>query len=131
MIGDDTLIFCEACKDQLLHLHWVLMWFKAISGLKINLEKGELISTGRVPIMEELVDILGCKMGLLPSKYLGLPLGSTFKSTTMWDLVEERMQRKLAKWKRQYLSKGGGVALTLNKSTLSRLPFISCPFLLF
>ena len=73
------------------------MWFKAISGLKINLEKGELISTGRVPIMEELADILGCKMGLLPSKYLGLPLGSTFKSTTMWDLVEERMQRKLAR----------------------------------
>ena len=128
---DDALIFCETSKDQLLHLHWVLMWFKAISGLKINLEKGELISTGRVPIMEELADILGCKMGLLPSKYLGLPLGSTFKSTTMWDLVEERMQRKLAKWKRQYLSKGGGVALTLNISTLSRLPFISCPFLLF
>ena len=131
LFADDALIFCETSKDQLLHLHWVLMWFKAISGLKINLEKGELISTGRVPIMEELADILGCKMGLLPSKYLGLPLGSTFKSTTMWDLVEERMQRKLAKWKRQYLSKGGGVALTLNKSTLSRLPFISCPFLLF
>ena len=128
---EDTLIICEASKDQLLHLHWVLMWFEVISKLKINLEKSELILVGRVPIMEELADILGCKMGLLPSKYLGLPLGSTFKSTTMWDLVEERMQRKLAKWKRQYLSKGGGVALTLNKSTLSRLPFISCPFLLF
>ena len=35
--------------------------------------------------MEELVDILGCKVGLLPSKYLGLPLGATFKSTTMRD----------------------------------------------
>ena len=80
---DDALIFCETSKDQLLHLHWVLMWFEAISGLKINLEKSERILVGRVPIMEELVDILGCEVGLLPSKYLGLPLGATFKSTTM------------------------------------------------
>ena len=36
-------------------------------GFKINLEKSELISVGRVPIMEELVDILGCKVGSLPS----------------------------------------------------------------
>ena len=103
---EDTLIICEASKDQLLHLHWVLMWFEVISKLKINLEKSELILVGRVPIMEELVDILRCKVGLLPSNYLGLPLGSIFKLTTMWDLV--RMQRKLARWKKQYLSKKGG-----------------------
>ena len=83
------------------------MWFEEISRLKINLEKSELISIGKVPIMEDLVDILGCKVGSLPSKYLGLPLGATFKSTTMWDLVEEMMQRKLARWKRQFLTKGG------------------------
>ena len=51
------------------------MWFEVISRLKINLEKSELISIGKVPIMEDLVDILGCKVGSLPSKYLGLPLG--------------------------------------------------------
>ena len=37
------------------------------------------------------MDIFGCKVWSLPSKYLGLPLGATFKSTTMWDLVEERI----------------------------------------
>ena len=36
-------------------------------GFKINLEKSELILVERVPIMEELVDILGCKVGSLPS----------------------------------------------------------------
>ena len=118
MIGDDRLIFCEASKDQLLHLHWVLMWFEAILGLKINLEKSELISVGRVPIMEELVDILGCEVGSLPSKYLGL----------LWVLLLNRQQcgiwwKKGSKeslqggrdnicprirWKRQYSSKDGG-----------------------
>lgn len=42
------------------------MWFQAIFVLKKNLGKREPISIGRVPIMEELVDILGCKVELLP-----------------------------------------------------------------
>ena len=58
------------------------MWFEAILGLKINLEKSELISVGRVLIMEDLVDILKCKVRSLPPKYLGFSLGATFKSTT-------------------------------------------------
>lgn len=78
---DDTLVFCEACKDQLLHLHWTLMQLEAILGLKTHLEKSELILVGRVPIMEELVEILGCRVGSLPSRYLGLCLGVVFKST--------------------------------------------------
>ena len=30
---DDTLLFCEADKDELKFLSWTLMWFKALSGL--------------------------------------------------------------------------------------------------
>ncbi|RVW63345.1 hypothetical protein CK203_058268 [Vitis vinifera] len=50
-----------------------------------------------------------CKVGALPSVYLGLPLGANHKTTAMWDGVEVRMRRRLALWKRQYLSKGGGL----------------------
>ena len=59
-------------------------------------------------------------MGNLPTTYLGLPLGDHCKSLTIWDGVEERFRKKLALWKRQYISKGGRI--TLMKSTLSRLP---------
>ena len=38
----------------------------------------------------------------------------------MWDGVEERMRRRLALWKRQYISKGGRI--TLIKSTLASIP---------
>ncbi|XP_034685795.1 secreted RxLR effector protein 78-like [Vitis riparia] len=43
LFADDTLIFCEAKEDQLLYLGWLLMWFEAISRLRVNLEKSELI----------------------------------------------------------------------------------------
>ena len=48
--------------------------------MKINLEKNELILVGRVHDIEDLVLELGCKVGGLPSCYLGLPLGAPFKS---------------------------------------------------
>ena len=36
LFADDTLIFCEGSLDQLIHLCWVLMWFEALSELRIN-----------------------------------------------------------------------------------------------
>ena len=75
---------------------------------------------GVVPNFEDLVRVLGCKVGSLLSCYLGLPLGAAFKSSRVWDVMEERFQKRLALWKRRYLSKGG--RLTLVKSTLSSLP---------
>lgn len=41
------------------------------------------------------MDILGCRVGSLPSKYLGLPLSVVFKLMIVWDLVEERCREGL------------------------------------
>ena len=89
------------------HLSWVLLWFEVISGLRINLDKSEIIPVGRVENLEVLAFELGCKVGKLPSLYLGLPLGAPHKSVAVWDGVEERLRRRLTFWKRQYISKGG------------------------
>lgn len=44
---------------------------------------------------------LGCKVGELPSSYLGLPLGALHKSMVVWDGgMEERFRKRLALWKR-------------------------------
>ena len=117
---DGTLIFCDAVLDQILILRMILIWFKAVLGLKINLGKSELVPVGVVHNFDFLLNVLGCKQGSLPMKYLGLPLGANFKDKTIWNPILEKMKRKLAGWKRLYLSKGGRV--TLIKSTLSNLP---------
>ena len=51
--------------------------------------------------------------------YLGMPLGASHKSPTIWNPILEKIEWKLARWKKMYLSKGGRVMLL--KSTLSSL----------
>ena len=120
LFADDTLVFCQASQDQLTYLSWLFMWFEAVSRLRINLEKSELIPIGRVENIDDLALDFGCRVGSLPSTYLGLPLGAPFKSVSVWDGVEERFRKRLAMWKRQYLSKRGRAALI--RSTLLNLP---------
>jgi hypothetical protein len=106
--------------EQILNLRYVFTWFEAASGLKINLSKFEIVPVGDVPHIVELMQILGCKQLVLPMHYLGLSLGATFKETAIWNPILERVEKRLAGWKRLYLSKGG--KLTLIKSTLSSIP---------
>jgi hypothetical protein len=120
LFADDTLIFCEASPDNLIYLRAILTWFEATSGLRVNLGKSELAQVGEVPHLEVLAEILGCKTSAFPMKYLGLPLGAHFKVQSIWNPIVEKLERRLAGWKRMYLSKGG--RLTLIKSTLSNLP---------
>ena len=108
LFADDTLIFCDANIDQMLILRTMLIWFEAVSSLKVNLGKSKLVA------------VLGCQQGSLPMKYLSLPLGAKFKDKSIWNPILEKMERKLAGWKKLYLSKGGRVALI--KSTLSNIP---------
>lgn len=52
---DNIIIFCEANVEQLMYLNWILMWFKAISSLKVNMEKSELIPMGSIDNLDKLV----------------------------------------------------------------------------
>ncbi|KAL6329339.1 hypothetical protein AAG906_017644 [Vitis piasezkii] len=107
LFADDTLIF----------------W------LKVNLEKSELIPVGRVENIGELADEFGYKVGILPSIYLGMPLGAPFKSIGVWDGIKERFRKKLAMAVRMRLEKmqrnflWGGGALE-QKPHLVRWPIV-------
>ena len=82
--------------------------------------KSEIVPVGEVRNIQSLANILQCGVGSLPMTYLGMPLGTLYKTPSIWNPILERMEKKLSGWKRLYLSKGG--RLTLLKSTLSSLP---------
>jgi hypothetical protein len=84
------------------------------------LSKSALVPIGSLGDVDQLAELLGCGIGTLPLKYLGLPLGASFKLKTMWVELEDLMAQRLAPWKRSYLSKEGRVMMI--KSTLSNLP---------
>ena len=97
-----------------------MIFFEAITGLKVNVGKSEIVLVGEVGFLDALAHILCCKVGCLPMTYVGMPLGAHYKDSSIWNPIIERMEKKLSSWKRLYLSKGG--RLTLLKSTLSSLP---------
>ncbi|RVW54294.1 putative mitochondrial protein [Vitis vinifera] len=74
LFADDTIIFCEARKEHLTHLGWILAWFEAASGLRINLAKSELIPVGEIEDIEEMAVELGCRVGAFRSNIWGCPL---------------------------------------------------------
>ena len=130
LFADDTLIFCDADLDQIGDLKCTLLCFEAISRLKVNLGKSEMVPIGNVPNIQELAAMLDCKISALPMNYLGLPLGARYKSKALWDSVLEKMGRKLAGWKKLYLSKGARLTLIKSKFisflySLSRLVLIA------
>ena len=96
LFADDTVVFCEAKKEYLTHLSWILFWFEAASGLKINLDKSEVISVGEVEEVNEMAIEIGYRVGQLSAVYLGLPLGTPNKATSVWDEVKEKVRRRLA-----------------------------------
>ena len=120
LFANDTILFCEANEEQILHVRMLLLCFQAVTGLKVNTLKSKMVPIGEVSNVHVLVEILGCRIRSLPMTYLGMPLGASHKSPTIWNPILEKIERKLAGWKKMYLSKGG--RLTLLKSTLSSLP---------
>jgi hypothetical protein len=98
----------------------LFLCFVAVSGLRINLAKSELVLIGNVMNVQGLASVLGLRVSSMPMKYRVLPLRALFKTKSIWEDIIEKVERCLAGWMRMYLSKGGRV--TLIKSALSNLP---------
>ena len=111
LFADNTILFCDANEEQILHVRMLLLCFQAVTGLRVNALKSEMVPIREIPNVHVLAEILGCRIGYLPMPH---------KFPTIWNPILEKIERKLAGWKKMYLSKCG--RLTLLKSTLSSLP---------
>lgn len=91
-----------------------------VSGLKINLRKFEILPVGEVGDIDSLAQVVHCRVGALPTTYLGVPFGASNNNPTVWNSVLQRVKKRLAGWQKRYLSKGGKEVLI--KSTTSSIP---------
>ena len=97
LFADDTILFCNASKEQLLSIRLALSCFQAFMGSKVNVGKSEIVPVGEVNNLAALASILQCRVGSLPMKYLGMPLGTSFKTASIWNLILEKMEKKLSR----------------------------------
>lgn len=80
--------------------------------------QGQLVVRQRVGLWN--IEVEGWSM-----EYLGLPLGAKPRFAELWDLVIEKISKKLASQKVNNISKGGRISLI--QSTYSNLCFATCP----
>ena len=95
LFADDTLFFCKPNESNLGYLRCILLLFEALTGLKVNLAKSVLIPIEEVPHRHQQAQFFGCGVDFLPSTYVGLPLGASYKCKSVWELVVEKFQRRL------------------------------------
>ena len=108
LFANDTILFCDASREQLLYVWMVLIFFKAIMGLKVNVGKSEIVPVGNVRNLNGLALTLCCMVDTLPMRYLGMPLGAHYKDSSIWNPIIEKMENQLSGWKQLYLLKGVG-----------------------
>ena len=73
--ANDTIFFSSTCVEELQTLKCILLVFRQISGLKVNLDKSNLYGINLdQDHLSRLALMLDCKTSDWPILYLGLPL---------------------------------------------------------
>jgi hypothetical protein len=126
--ADDTLCIGEPTVENLWFLKAVLRGFEMASGLKVNFHKSSLIGVNvQRDFMEAACRFLHCREGVVPFKYLGLPVGANSRSLSTWEPMLEQLKKRLNSWGNKYVSLGGRIVL-LN-SVLNAIPIFYLSFL--
>jgi hypothetical protein len=125
--ADDTLCIGEATVENLWAMKSILRGFEMVSGLKVNFWKSCLMGvnvTNEFLVMAS--DFLNCRIGNLPFRYLGLPVGANPRLYSTWAPMVDGIKRRLMSWGNKYISFGGRIVLV--NAVINSLPifFLSC-----
>lgn len=125
----DTLFVGEASWENIWTMKVSLRMFDLMSGLKVNYHKSSLIGINYhrldMRFLQEVADVLNCKVGSCPFNYLGLPIGANSRKSATWKPVLETLSRRLQSWEFRFLSIGGRVSL-INLVLNSISVFFAC-----
>jgi hypothetical protein len=119
--ADDTMIMVEGSELDLVNLKFLLLCFEAMSGLKINFDKSEVVVMGFDPEeRQRIADNLNCRLASFPVNYLGMPIRDSRILIKDLDPLVGRVKSKAEPWRGKFTSKGSKTVLI--NSCLASLP---------
>ncbi|GAU26540.1 hypothetical protein TSUD_361730 [Trifolium subterraneum] len=105
--------------------------FETASGLKVNIWKSGLCGVNASPTFLEMAcTFLICRIGSIPFKYLGLPIGANPKRLATWEPLLEHLRGRLCSWRNKHISLGGRIVIinaVLNAIPIFYLSFMKMP----
>ncbi|KAL2235484.1 UNVERIFIED_CONTAM: Retrovirus-related Pol polyprotein from type-1 retrotransposable element R2 [Sesamum indicum] len=110
--ANDVILFFRANMDSLRIFKAGLDRFAEWSGLKLNVQKSHLIiSRSAQALREEMLALLGFQEGVLPMRYLGLPLISSRLTIAECRPLLLKIDKRIAGWEGTTLSYAGRVQI--------------------
>jgi hypothetical protein len=126
--ADDTLCIGEPTLENLWTLKAILRSFEMVSGLKVNFWKSSLLGVNvSNDFLRLAAAFLNSRVGSVPFKYLGHPVGANIRRMATWDPLISSLRKRLGSWSNKFVSLGGRIVL-LN-SVLNAIPIFYLSFL--
>ena len=125
--ADDTIFMFQDDLDSARNLKNLLCIFEHLSGLKINFLKSEVFCCGNAKDMGNVyTSIFTCVEGVLPFRYLGIPMHNKRVRLSDWKPSESKVEKKVGEWIGKYTSYGD--RLILLTSCLTNVLFYMLSF---
>nr|GEX07307.1 RNA-directed DNA polymerase, eukaryota, reverse transcriptase zinc-binding domain protein [Tanacetum cinerariifolium] len=119
--ADNAVFIGEWSDSNLDNIVKNLKCFFLASGLKINIQKSQVLGVG-VPrnIVNQAASLIECAVMQNPCRYLEVMVGDSMSRKLAWADTVQKLRSRLSKWKVKTLSIGG--RLTLLKLVLGASP---------
>ena len=128
--ADDILVFTNGTIDSVNGVIEILKEFADMSGLHINAAKSQIFVAGSdlMPMITE-AEALGIGVGNLPIRYLGMPLTTKSLTANDYELLIDKIRRKMLCWSNKGLFFAGRLQL-IQSVIVSMVNFWSSAFIL-
>ncbi|GKC14822.1 RNA-directed DNA polymerase, eukaryota [Tanacetum coccineum] len=119
--ADDAVFIGEWSNSNMVNIVKILKCFFLASGLKINIQKSQVLGVGvHRNLVVQAASLIGCAVMQKPFRYLGVMVGDCMSRKLAWADTVQKLRSRLSNWKVKTLSIGG--RLTLLKLVLGASP---------
>lgn len=95
--ADDTIIMIDGSDSSIRNLKLILYCFEWLSRLKINFHKNEVFVFGvEQAEKERMANMLNCKLGVLPLKYLVIPVSDRHLGMGAFLSISQKLLKRLS-----------------------------------